>query len=78
MLTAICKTYLIDLISAMSHKKDGESMCAAFEEMINKAKDIYGVIIIGFCCDNDGGSQQARKDVVIKEPWILVLPCCGH
>ena len=68
MLTAICKTYLIDLISAMFHKKDGESMCAAFEGVINKAEDIYSVIIIGFCCDNDGGSQQVRKNVVIKEP----------
>ena len=57
MLTAICQTYLIDLILAKSHKKDGESMCAAFEEMINKAEDVYSMIVIGFCCDNDGGSQ---------------------
>ena len=62
----LCKTYLTNLISAMSHKKDGESMCAAFEEMINKAEDSYGVIMIGFCCDNDGGTKHASKDLVIK------------
>ena len=37
------KTYFIDLILATSHKKDGESMCRAFEGMIDKAEDQYGV-----------------------------------
>ncbi|KAF8887010.1 hypothetical protein CPB84DRAFT_1816662 [Gymnopilus junonius] len=72
------KTYLIDLILAMSHKKDGEAMCKAFEGMIDKAEEMYGVIVVGFCCDNDGGSQRGQKDLVLKWPWLFGPPCCAH
>ena len=72
------KTYLIDLILATSHKKDGESMCKAFEGMIDKAEDQYGVIIVTFCCDNDGGSQRGRKDLVLNRLWLFGPPCCAH
>jgi hypothetical protein len=51
------KTYLVDLILAMAHKKDGTSMCTAFEATIDKAKNIYGMCIVAFCCNNDGGAQ---------------------
>ncbi|KAG5649859.1 hypothetical protein H0H81_001743 [Sphagnurus paluster] len=57
------KTYLIDLILATSHKKDGDSMRRAFEGMINNAEDVYQVVVVAFCCDNDGGSQGGRKDL---------------
>jgi hypothetical protein len=72
------KTYLVDLILANSHKKDGVSMCEAFEGMIDKAEDTYGVIVISLCCDNDGGSQRGRKNVVLRRPWLFGPPCCGH
>ncbi|KAJ7903186.1 ribonuclease H-like domain-containing protein [Mycena leptocephala] len=60
------------------HKKDGASMCIAFEEMIDKTEGRYGCVIVMFCCDNDGGSQRGRKDLVQKRPWLLVVPCCAH
>jgi hypothetical protein len=72
------QTYLIDLIHATAHKKDGPSMCLAFEGMIDKAEDIYGVIVVAFCCDNDGGSQRGRKDLILKRPWLFGPPCCAH
>ncbi|KAF8964926.1 ribonuclease H-like domain-containing protein [Flammula alnicola] len=72
------KTYLIDLILATAHKKDGASMCTAFEGMIDRAEDAYGVVIVAFCCDNDGGSQRGRKDLVLKRPWLFGPPCCAH
>jgi len=72
------QTYLIDLISATAHWKDGVSMCMAFQRMIDKAEDIYGVHIVAFCCDNNGGSQQGRKDLVLKRPWLFGPPCCAH
>ncbi|KAF8150044.1 ribonuclease H-like domain-containing protein [Crassisporium funariophilum] len=72
------KTYLIDLILATAHKKDGPSMCLAFEGMIEKAEDTYGVVITAFCCDNDGGSQRGRKDLVLSQPWLFGPPCCAH
>jgi hypothetical protein len=53
-------------------------MCLAFEGMIDKAEDVYGVIVVAFCCDNDGGSQRGRKDLVIKRPWLFGPPCCAH
>ena len=63
---------------ATAHKKDGPSMCLACEGMIDKAEDIYGVVITAFCCDNDGGSQRRRKDLVLKRPWPFGPPCCAH
>ncbi|KAG6851944.1 hypothetical protein C0991_004744, partial [Blastosporella zonata] len=71
-------TYLIDLILATAHKKDGPSMCIAFEGMIDKAEDRYRVEVVAFCCDNDGGSQRGRKDLVLKRPWLFGPPCCAH
>jgi hypothetical protein len=62
----------------MAHKKDGASMCLAFEAMVDKAEELYNVIVVAFCCDNDGGSQQGRKDLVIKRPWLFSPPCCAH
>ena len=56
-----------------AHKKNGLSMCLAFEDMIDKAEDTYGVVITVFCCDNNGGSQRGRKDFVLKGPGYLAL-----
>ena len=53
-------------------------MCEAFEGMIDKAENDYAVCVIAFCCDNDGGSQQGRKDLVLKRPWLFGPPCCAH
>jgi len=60
------QTHLVDLILATAHKKDGASMCQAFEGMIDSAENVYGVIIVAFCCNNDGGSQHGRKDLILK------------
>jgi hypothetical protein len=59
-------------------KKDGVSLCAAFQQMIDKAESELEVIIVAFCCDNDGGSQRARKDLVAERPWLFGIPCCAH
>jgi hypothetical protein len=72
------KTYLIDFILATSHKKDGKSMCNAFESTIDKAEDEYRVIVVAFCCDNDGGSQRGRKILVTRRPWLFGPPCHAH
>ncbi|KAF8150576.1 hypothetical protein B0H34DRAFT_791004 [Crassisporium funariophilum] len=72
------KTYLVNLILATAHKKDGASMCKAFEEMIDEAEEVYGVHVVAFCCDNNGGSQRGRKDLVLKRPHLFGPPCCAH
>jgi hypothetical protein len=53
-------------------------MCVAFENMIDKAENEYGVVVVGFCCDNDGGSQRGRNDLILKRPWLFGSPCCAH
>ena len=53
-------------------------MCIAFEAMIDKAEGLYNIIVVAFCCDNDGGSQRGRKDLVMKRPWLFGPPCCAH
>ena len=53
-------------------------MCKAFAEMIDKAESTYGVIVICFCCDNDGGSQAGRKQLIVEHPWLFGPPCCAH
>ena len=53
-------------------------MCMAFQRKIDKAEDIYGVHIVAFCCDNDSSSQQGRKDLILKRPWLFGPPCCAH
>jgi hypothetical protein len=53
-------------------------MCEAFERLIDKAESIYKLIVVCFCCDNDGGSRAGRKQLAVKRPWIFVVPCCAH
>ena len=53
-------------------------MCKAFAEMIDKAKSTYGVIVICFCCDNDGGSQSGHKQLIVEHPWLFSPPYCAH
>ena len=59
-------------------KKDGTALCVAFKNMIDKAETELGVIIVALCCDNDGGSQRARKDLVAERKWVFGVPCCAH
>ncbi|KAG6881861.1 hypothetical protein C0995_000316 [Termitomyces sp. Mi166 len=75
------KTYLIDLINSTAHKKDGAAMCEAFEGMIDRAEQDYGVYIVALCCDNDGGSQdyfieneeaaQTAEEATCLIGWVL-------
>ncbi|KAJ6494246.1 hypothetical protein C8R45DRAFT_866803, partial [Mycena sanguinolenta] len=72
------KSYLIDLIHTRGKKKDGESMCKAFCEHIDKAEKETGCIAVSYVCDNDGGSQYGRKLLVILQAWLLAFACCAH
>lgn len=72
------QTYFVDLVLANLHKKDRDAMCHAFEAMIDKAEEVYGVYVIALCCDNNGGSQHRRKNVVLKQPYLFGLPCYAH
>ncbi|KAH9964092.1 ribonuclease H-like domain-containing protein [Russula compacta] len=72
------KSYLIDLIKTNGDKKDGPSMCKVFSDMIDKAEKDYELIVVCFCCDNDGGSQAGQKLLIIARPWIFGPPCCAH
>ncbi|KAF7341516.1 DUF659 domain-containing protein [Mycena venus] len=72
------KSHLIDVIESSGKPKDGESMCQAFFGMIDKAEAEYGCIVVGLCCDNDGGSHKGRDLMVERRPWLFGPPCCGH
>lgn len=72
------KSDLIDLVKTNEKKKDGELMCVMFSGMIDKAEQVYGCIVICFCCNNDGGSQSGRKNLILAHPWLFGPPCCAH
>ncbi|KAL0564419.1 hypothetical protein V5O48_017626 [Marasmius crinis-equi] len=72
------KAYTTDLILATGHKKDGASMCIAFEEMIEDQEDEYGLVVVAVCSDNDGGTARGRKDLIVKWPWLFGIPCLAH
>ena len=46
--------------------------------MIDKAENQYDIVVVAFCCNNDGGSQRGRKDLVLSRPWLFGPPCCAH
>ncbi|KAG6886678.1 hypothetical protein C0995_005959 [Termitomyces sp. Mi166 len=72
------KTYLVNLILANLHRKDGDAMCHAFETMIDKAEEVYGMYVVALCCDNDNGNQHGRKNVVLKQPYLFGPLYCAH
>jgi hypothetical protein len=53
-------------------------MCQAFADMIDKAERDYGLMVVCFCCDNDGGSRAGRKQLIAERPWLFGPPCCAH
>ncbi|KAJ3992998.1 hypothetical protein F5050DRAFT_1810921 [Lentinula boryana] len=69
-LTEVCRTN--------ANKKDGESMCAAFVDMINRAEKRRGCTCRRFLCDNDGGSRRGHKLLAILRPWLLTFACGAH
>lgn len=70
--------YLVKLKLSTADAKDGIALCRVFGEMVDDVETLYGCIIVYFCCDNDGGSQAARKMLVKERPWLFGLPCCAH
>lgn len=65
-------------MNTTGHKKDGDSMCLAFETMVDKVETMFQCIVVAFVTDNDGGSCSGRTKLVVKRPWLFGLPCCGH
>ncbi|KAF5387115.1 hypothetical protein D9615_001638 [Tricholomella constricta] len=66
------KTYLIDLILATAHKKDGASMCRAFEEMIDKAESKYGFqLILGDYFEENKEAAETAEEATGLIGWVL-------
>ncbi len=59
-------------------KKDGASMCQAFERMIDETDKHHNCETVCLCTDCNRGSGRGRKDLVMKRPWLFVLPYCAH
>ncbi len=57
-------------------KKDGASMCQAFERMIDEIDKHHNCETVCLCTDCNGGSGRGQKDLVVKRPWLFVPPCC--
>ncbi|KAJ7206663.1 ribonuclease H-like domain-containing protein [Mycena pura] len=72
------KVHLVDLIHQRGKKKDGDAMCEAFCGHIDKLEATTDCTVVGYVCDNDGGSQNGRKKLVILRPWVLATACCSH
>ncbi|KAK0432812.1 hypothetical protein EV421DRAFT_1893115 [Armillaria borealis] len=71
-------TYLIDVQNTTVSKKDGESMCTAFEEMIDHTERVYKCIPVDMVTDGDSGSQHGQDLLSIKCPWIFTSPCSSY
>jgi hypothetical protein len=48
-------------------------MCAMFAGMIDKTEQVYSCIVVCFCCDNDGGSQSGRKQLILVRGYLAPL-----
>ncbi|CAK5275388.1 unnamed protein product [Mycena citricolor] len=72
------KAYLVRSVSMKGRGKDGPAMCRTFIEMIDWVELEYACNVVGFCCDNDGGSQKGRKLLRVERPWLFNPPCCAH
>jgi len=56
-------------------------MCIAFEAMIDKAEELYKVIVVAFCCDNDGGKSAGKEGSHSKTTvvvWTAMLRSSGE
>lgn len=65
-------------MNTTGHKKDGDSMCLAFETMVDNVEKQYKCIVVAFITDNNGGSCSGRTKLVQKHQWIFGPPCCAH
>ncbi|KAK7451264.1 hypothetical protein VKT23_012604 [Stygiomarasmius scandens] len=72
------KSYMVDLYDSTADKKDGDSMCKAFEKMIDTTEKVYGCEVVALGTDNDGGSRAGRVKLEKRCPWIFTFPCGAH
>ncbi|THU91256.1 hypothetical protein K435DRAFT_863575 [Dendrothele bispora CBS 962.96] len=72
------KPYLVQLYNATADKKDGDSMCNAYETMIDSTEKKYRCTVVALGTDNDGGSRAGRVKLGIIRPWLFLFPCGAH
>jgi hypothetical protein len=48
------------------------------EEVIKEIEEKWGSLVIAVVTDASGECRKARRELVKKYPWIVVLDCFAH
>lgn len=56
----------------------GDYVVSKVEDAMRTMKMVYGGTIRAVTCDSDGAHRKARKELIIKYPEVVVLPCSAH
>lgn len=68
----------MEAIDATAFNKDGEALCAHFDEIIERVQRKYGCAVVIFVTDADGGCKKGRILLGKKRPYLLVPSCWAH
>ena len=56
----------------------GDFVVSKVEDSLQKMKSKYFGTIRAVTCDSDGAHRKARKDLMVKHPELVILPCSAH
>jgi hypothetical protein len=72
------KAYLIKTHDISTEQKTGEFLLGLMLMDIQYCQDVFGLDVIGFCCDNGGDCQKFCGLLNVAMVWLMIILCWAH
>ncbi len=72
------KEYPFNVHNVTAEKKTSKNLLDVVKPDITTITTVYGVKLVGWCCDSGGDSRGLRRLLLAEMPWLVVLECWAH
>ncbi|GAA6037886.1 hypothetical protein JCM8097_005087 [Rhodosporidiobolus ruineniae] len=70
--------YIVGVEDITDKAKTGALALEGIEKYAKKAEETYGVKIAAVCTDSGSDCASARRQYLVKNPHVIVVPCYAH
>jgi hypothetical protein len=74
----IWQVHTVEVHNTTKERKTAENYLKEIDEVYNKLKDEWGVVVVGLVTDASGEARKARRLFARKYPFLIVLDCYSH
>ncbi|KAF9494661.1 hypothetical protein BDN71DRAFT_1392892, partial [Pleurotus eryngii] len=72
------KEYPFNVHNVTAERKTSKNLLDIVKPDITTITTVYGVKLVGWCCDSGGDSRGLRRLLLAEMPWLVVLECWAH